>query len=229
MALLPISLGVKREILGGGRRIPSAAPDNAAKTKIFQRDKYACQYCGFISQKYQTVRPKDEAKGFGGPLVTACIYCSQCFAIEEAGLGGGAILIWLPEIAQAALHHICRAIFLGRTATDEVAEASRLALDALMVRRYEARRRIGTDDPLILATVLYDSLSDADYLARNDKLDGLRLLPLDRRIVRRPEGDVNAFQEMLTYWQSSDGPFKGILPAKWPEMLSKINTAGGRA
>ena len=125
------------------------------------------------------------------------------------------MLIWLPEIAQADLHHIARAIYVARISQGPVAEASRAALDAIMARRNEAKRRISTDDPSILSTVLRDYMGAGHYQRRAKKLEGLRLFPLDRRIIKEADLEFNQFPQILAFWRSKDGPFGGKVPTQW--------------
>ena len=94
------------------------------------------------------------------------------------------VLLWLPEISQSDLHHMARAIYVARISQGPIAEAARRALDALMKRREAVRSRIGTDDPYILSTVFKDYLSDNHYMSRSSKIEGIRLFPLDRRIIK---------------------------------------------
>jgi len=56
------------------------------RKKILQRDEYACQYCGFISKKYQIVHHID-----GNPQNNSddnlVVICQMCNLVEHAGQG----------------------------------------------------------------------------------------------------------------------------------------------
>ena len=56
------------------------------RKKILQRDEYACQYCGFKSQKYQIVHHID-----GNPQNNSddnlVVICQMCNLVEHAGQG----------------------------------------------------------------------------------------------------------------------------------------------
>lgn len=180
---------------------------------IWRQDDFVCQFCGFRAEKYQRIisgswcdSPRD--------ALTACIYCEQCFSLETTGLAGTGYLIWLPEISQAELHHLCRAIYIARQ-HEGLADRGQTALDALMARRSEAKKRLGTDDPLLLGTVLLENLRDQDYAQRNKKLDGIRYLPADRYLIQTQNGMVDQFPAILNYWQSARGPFAKITPQEW--------------
>lgn len=197
------------------------------KAKIFERDKFSCRFCGFTSKKYQEVHflnqnTRDHTEK---NLVTACIFCHQCFNLEDVSTMKSGVLLWLPEIGQAELHHIARAIYVARISQGPVAEAARKALDTLMTRREEVKTRISTDNPYILAMVLRDYLSPAHYALREKKLKGVRLFPLDRRIIKEADLEFNQFPQILAYWRSKDGPFGGKTPPQWISIYKDVAKA----
>ncbi|PCJ01785.1 MAG: type IV secretion protein DotN [Alphaproteobacteria bacterium] len=197
------------------------------KQKIFARDDNTCQCCNFQSKKYQEIlfvngNQRDLSEH---NLKTICIFCYQCFNLDSVSVMRSGVLLWLPEIKQADLHHIARAIYVARISQGPVAEAARKSLDALMKRRDAIRARIGTDDPFILATVLKDYLTDSHYANRNTKIDGIRLFPLDRRIIKEADLEFNQFPQILAYWRSKDGPFGGKTPQKWFDIYHQIQNS----
>ncbi|HNQ92700.1 MAG TPA: type IV secretion protein DotN [Alphaproteobacteria bacterium] len=187
---------------------------------VYDRDDNTCQCCGFKSQKYQEIHflDQDSRNLSLDNMVTTCIFCHQCFNMDQATLMRSGVLIWLPEISQADLHHIMRSVYVARISQGPMAEAARTTLDALMARREEVRRRIGTDDPYVLATVMRDFLTSRHYLDRQERLDGIRLLPLDRRLIREADLEFNQFPQILAYWRSKDGPFGSRAPSLWLNM-----------
>ncbi|MEA1938870.1 MAG: type IV secretion protein DotN [Pseudomonadota bacterium] len=205
--------------------------DTTFRTSIFERDEQTCCFCGFVSKKYQEILPLNGDVRDTNPdnLATACIFCHQCHELEKVGEMRAGVLIWLPEIDQASLHHIARAIYIARIARGPMADAARSALDALMNRRDEAKKRLGTDDPLMLASALKDFLEEGEYVARRDKLAGIRLMPLDRRIIKEGDMEFNQFPQILAYWRSKEGPFNGIMPATWPQLFDSLNKTDGQA
>lgn len=240
MNLLPISLGVARaaetQAKGaakgkakgkeGGAGTSGSASSSASsskkipvevKNRVFERDGHACRFCGFVSKKYQDVHflnrnPQDFSET---NLVTACIFCNQCFNLEEVSAMKSGVLLWMPEIGQAELNHIARAIYVARISQGPMADAARKALDSIMARREEAKKRISTDNPQILAIVLRDYLGPKNYEEREKKLKGVRLFPLERRLIREADLEFNQFPQILAYWRSKDGPFGGKPPAQW--------------
>ena len=94
-----------------------------------------------------------------------------------------------------------------------------------MERRNAIKDRIGTDDPYILATILKDYLTDSHYANRHKKIEGIRLFPLDRRIIKEADLEFNQFPQILAYWRSKDGPFGGKVPQKWFDIYHQIQDA----
>ncbi len=223
MELLPITLGATRPLpsRAGKPRDESPAAERKMpvdlRNRIFERDGHTCRYCGFLSRKYQEIHALNGDKNDWGEknLVTACIFCQQCFALDEVSAMRSGVLLWLPEIEQHELHNIARAIYVARISQGPIADAARKALDTLMTRREEAKKRISTDNPYILATVLRDYLGGKHYEMRGKKLKGVRLFPLDRRIIKEADLEFNQFPQILAYWRSKDGPFGGKAPPQW--------------
>jgi intracellular multiplication protein IcmJ len=215
LSFLPLTLGVGRPsgAEGGSAKLPS----KSRAEKILNRDDFTCRFCGFRSVQFQRIVP------FEGDLVTACSFCEQVVALERAGMMGGGVLIWLPEITQAELNHIARAIYVAQSDEgSEAAAAATRALDALMARRTEAKKRLGSDDPLLLATVLHENLTAVEAKASIGKLDGIRLMPLDKHMVRSRGGDINGFPQIVKFWRSPRGPFATLPTAEWQKTFAKI-------
>ncbi|MCB9982880.1 MAG: type IV secretion protein DotN [Rhodospirillales bacterium] len=239
MDAFPITLGIARPSGPGSSRKQGGAGNSGSssavgeklpkdlKQKIFERDGHICQCCGFESKKYQEVLHKnmDITDRSEKNLITTCIFCHQCFHLDAVSTMKSGVLIWLPEIDQATLHHIARAVYIARISQGPVAEAARKSLDILMGRREEARKRIHTDDPFILASVLSDYLGPKHYEMRERKLEGLRLFPLDRRIIKEADLEFNQFPQILAYWRSKDGPFGGKTPPQWISIYQQLNQA----
>ena len=194
------------------------------KQKIFERDQHVCQCCGFQSKKYQEILPKNGNAGDTAPanLLTVCFFCYQCFYLDSVSAMRSGVLIWLPEIEQTILHHLVRAIYVARISQGPIAESARKALDILMGRREEAKKRILTDDPYILSTVMRDYLMENHYAMKDKKLAGIRLLPLDRRIIKEADLEFNQFPQILAYWRSKEGPFSGKTPPQWIALTRKL-------
>jgi len=227
MRNMPIVPGIAQSSRGVRPSSQGSTLSAETRQKVFERDGHVCQCCGFLSMKYQDIHFLNGVRGDVRPenMVTACIFCCQCFNLDEVGTMRSGVLVWLPEIPQADLHHIARAVYVARISQGPVADAARRSLDILMQRRGEARNRLGTDDPFILATVLKDYISQKSYEERERKLDGIRVFPLDRRIIRESDLEFNQFPQILAYWRSKDGPFGGKIPKDWVGLYREVKAA----
>ena len=226
MSYLPIPLGVRRSPDTGGAASKSRMPSKAQNEKILSRDAFTCRCCGFESKKYQRVLPMSDIvpSAKAGDFATVCTFCELTSALDRAGLAASGFLIWLPELTQAELNNIVRALYVARDSDDEkLAKAAARTLEVLTARRAESKKRLGTDDPLILATALHEQLNDKAYAARVAKLEGIRFLPLDRYLVTQRSGkDVNVFPQMLAYWKSPEGPFGKLPVSEWTALFEQV-------
>jgi intracellular multiplication protein IcmJ len=226
---LPLSLGIARQTGNSSlsKKVPKVSSGLVMtaelKKQVFERDNNTCQCCGFKAEKYQEIQYLDSnPKNVDlDNLATVCIFCHQCFNLEQATSMRSGVLIWLPEISQTDLHHVMRAVYVARISQGPMAEAARVALDTLMGRREEVRRRLQTDDPFVLSTVLKDFLTGRYYAERTEKLSGVRLLPLDRRLIKEADLEFNQFPQILAYWRSKDGPFGERAPTLWTGLYKK--------
>jgi intracellular multiplication protein IcmJ len=126
-------------------------------------------------------------------LKMSCALCQLPQDLNRADIDREAILIWLPEMAQAALNILVRQIHLAclQAGTSPAfgdgrhAKAPSAATSALMAYRtlYErwaaAEVRVGTAAPRQLGVALL-ALKASDYERRAALLGGLRLLSLGR-------------------------------------------------
>jgi intracellular multiplication protein IcmJ len=214
LSFLPLTLGVGRSSgAGGGGGKP---PTKTEAEKILKRDDFTCRFCGFRAVQYQRIVPTSD--GF----VTSCSFCEQVVALDRAGIMAGGILIWLPEITQAELNHIARAIYVARADNGTMEPIATRAFDALIGRRVEAKKRLGSDDPMLLATVLHEHIKDSERDAAVAKLEGIRLMPLDKHMVRTRGGDANGFPQIVKFWRSEAGPFADMPTTDWQGLFDKI-------
>lgn len=229
MDRLPIIPGVSR---APGRLVVSLDPE--IRHQVFERDDHTCRYCGFRALKYQDVAflNGQESDIRLANLATACIFCHQCFTLDRVSAMRSGILIWLPEMGQADLNHLSRSVYVARVSQGPASEASRRILDILMRRREEAKKRLGggdpangSEDPQVLAVVLKEYLTSRHYALREGKLEGIRLFPLDRRIIREGDLEFNQFPQILAYWRSKDGPYGSKMPQFWMDMYKKARRA----
>jgi len=117
------------------------------------------------------------------------------------------VLIWLPELSQSKLNAEMPEIYVLRNSSDDATRSrARDLLDRFMERRSLAKSRFGTDDPSELVRRLSHLGEDGSEI--DDILEaGLRILPLDRRIIRVGRLEFNQFPQILAFWRSREGPF----------------------
>ncbi len=216
LSFLPLTLGAGQSSGAGSGALK--LPTKHAAEKILKSDNYTCRFCGFQSAQYQRVVP------FEANYVTACSFCELVMSLERAGLMGSGLLIWLPEITQAELNHIARAIYVAKASEDgELVDAAARALDALTARRTDVKKRLGTDDPLVLATAFHESLTPQERKAAAHRMEGVRLLPLDKHMVRAQGRDFNGFSKIVAFWRSIEGPFAQLPTQEWKSLFAKIS------
>ncbi len=210
--------------------------------QVLERDRFTCQYCGFVSRTQQYVQPRDwDAPDFKPEsLVCACAFCQQCFQLEQVSPMGSGVLIYLPELSQPALNHLARAIYVAKAPGQakkanapeaEMADALEIraladrALAALKGRQGEAKRRLGTDDPSMLAAALFEHLNEAQYQNRAGTLQGLRLLPLDRRLGATLAGERDLFPLMRRSWLQAGGAYAAFPLKEWARLFESLSGA----
>ncbi|MGE4352443.1 MAG: hypothetical protein AB7E52_09690 [Bdellovibrionales bacterium] len=159
-----------------------------------------------------------------GERATVCTFCELTALLDRAGLTAAGFLVWMPELSQAELNNAVRALYVARDAKDSpLVKMANRTLEVLTTRRAEAKKRLGTDDPLLLATALHEQLDDTAYAARIEKLEGIRFLPLDRYLVPQRSGrDVNVFPRMMAYWTSPEGPYGKVPVSEWEALFKSV-------
>ncbi len=152
--------------------------------KIWQRDRYTCQYCEFQAKKYMDVINHDQnyENNKAANLVTACGFCSQCFFLESIGLDdmSGGQLIFLPEISQEHLNSFCHVIFCAMNSRTEYQDNAQIIYRNLKARNkpIEAILGEGGSDPRKLGAILVEYQSLPKPKTLQPFLKDVRLLPL---------------------------------------------------
>lgn len=96
----------------------SALPENVRVHygKILRRDNHTCQYCGFRSELYQEIHHinHNHADFDVNNLVCACTLCHRSFHLNALHIAKAAELIFFPELTQAEVNHLCRALAVAK-------------------------------------------------------------------------------------------------------------------
>lgn len=231
---IPILLSAKKSAWRAEGEFDGDLEFQKVKPAILGRDDYCCRFCGFRATSYQEIHHlnDDHTDHAHSNLATACAYCHMCHHIGLAGSRGEAILIWLPEIEQAELNHLVRAIQVAKhfktgasfqpgmdrgglnDPAAEFASISDALFEQLKARRSGAAERLGTDAPETLANVLM-RMPAADYDRRGQFLAGIRLLPLGVRTVNSRD----IMPEMIKAWTTGGSVFAGMKPPTWRSIL----------
>jgi intracellular multiplication protein IcmJ len=178
----PLQLNANPE----GWRIFSARKADKAflafSKKVYRRDNYACQFCGFQAREYQEIINVDQ-NYFNNKLsnlATACCFCTQCFFLDAVGVGGygGGTLIYMPEISQNNLDSFCHVLFCAiandtgyKNTAQNIYRSFKLRAQAI-----EEQFGEGTSNPGIFGQLLIESRSkESQYY--DTLMNDLRLLP----------------------------------------------------
>ena len=228
MTNLSISLGVRRRPDAGEAALKSRLPNPKQIEKTLWRDACACRCCGFESKRFQRVvsaslLPQQEGVS-DDEFITVCTFCELTMMMERAGQMGAGYIIWLPELTQAELNHAMRALYIAQKSGDETLQkAATRTLEVLTLRRSEAKKRLGTDDPLILATAFHENVPKEAYEERMAKMEGLRFFPFARYMMRRNGKNEDIFDEMMEYWTSPEGPYADLPVSEWAREFEAIS------
>lgn len=135
----------------------------AFEQKVFQRDKYTCQFCGFQARLFQEIIniDNDYHNNRLSNLVTSCCFCAQCFFIESVGVGGygGGTLIYLPELSQTDLNSLCHVLFCAITNDTGYKSSAQNIYRSFKMRSQIVEDKFGegTSDPAIFGQLMIDT------------------------------------------------------------------------
>lgn len=166
------------------------------ETKVLQRDKYTCQFCGFQAKLYQEVinLDQDYHNNKLSNLATACCFCAQCFFLESVGVGGygGGTLIYLPEMSQEALNSLCHVLFCAITNDTGYKPSAQDIYRTLKARAkfIEEKFGEGTSDPAIFGQLLIDANTPLEEYPKI--FQEMRLLPSRAK-----------FRKQIEHWAAS--------------------------
>jgi intracellular multiplication protein IcmJ len=150
--------------------------------RIYERDNYTCQYCGFQAKEYQEIINLDGnyTNNKTSNMVTACCFCSQCFFLETIGLDemGGGQLIFAPEMLQADVNSFCHVLFCAMGNGTGYQESAQAVYRGLKFRSQIIENKFGpgTSNPATFGQMILE------YKFNNpeetvDILKDIRLLP----------------------------------------------------
>ena len=150
--------------------------------KIFQRDKYTCQFCGFQARLFQDIvnLDNDYTNNRLSNLVTACCFCAQCFFIESVGVGGygGGTLVYIPELTQTELNSLCHVLFCAITNDTGYKSSAQNIYRSFKFRSQIVEEKFGegTSDPAIFGQLMIDAGVNTEEI-RTRLFKNILLLP----------------------------------------------------
>jgi intracellular multiplication protein IcmJ len=198
----PLELSVKQ---GAWRLFAARKADPAFlafSKKVWTRDDYTCQFCGFQAKEYQEVINLDQnyLNNRLSNLVTACCFCAQCFFLEAVGKGdyGGGVLIYLPEIDQANLNSFCHVLFCAIANNTSYRASAQAIYRNLKFRAQAIEEQFGegTSNPSVLGQLMLETRMN-DPALKDAMLRYVRLLPsLGRFKVQIEHWATTAMKEL---------------------------------
>lgn len=178
--------------------------------QVWKRDKNTCYYCGFKAQNFQEIHHlnDDHEDNSMDNLVTVCPLCHQNFHLDTVSNTNGGKIIWLPELCQQDLNHLCRAIFVAmyhaekaekeQTEVKGFVKIAKLLEASLLERHIEVEKHIhnGASEPVNLASALI-AMTEEQYENRGEFLKNLKLLHVKTRFsVQSKEWARNTFSSI---------------------------------
>lgn len=170
--------------------------------KVFLRDRYTCQFCGFQARLYQDVINLDGnyTNNKLSNMVTSCCFCSQCFFVESVGVGGygGGTLIYLPELQQHELNSLCHVLFCAITNDTGYKSTAQNIYRSFKLRSQAVEEKFGegTSDPAIFGQLVIDSGATSPELM-GKLFHNIRLLPSRAKFRKQIEQwAASALEEM---------------------------------
>jgi len=182
----------------------------AVQKRIFERDQYTCQYCGFQAKEYQEVVNLDGnyANNKSSNMITACCFCTQCLFIQSVGVDemGGGQLIYLPEISQGDVNSFCHVLFCAMENNTGYQDSAQSIYRSLKFRSQIVENKFGTgtSNPSAMGQMIIE------YRAQNqnvkvDILNDLRLLPSQAKFkVQLDAWALAALQELEEEQKSAE-------------------------
>lgn len=171
--------------LAGWRIFARRKQDKAflpVQKRVFERDAFVCQFCGFQAREYQEVINLDGnyMNNKLSNMATACCFCSQCLFLQAVGLDemGGGQLIYLPEMSQADLNSFSHVLFCAMENNTGYQDSAQSIYRSLKFRSQLIENKFGsgTSNPNVMGQMVIEYQEQFPD-KKTDILNNLRLLP----------------------------------------------------
>jgi intracellular multiplication protein IcmJ len=173
--------------------------------KVWERDVYCCQFCGFQAREFQEVVNLDQnyQNNQFDNLVTACCFCTQCFFLESVGDGGygGGTLIYVEELKQAEINSLCHVLFCAMINNTIYKESAQALYRSLRLRSNCIETHLGENmsQPAVFGQMLVDYSASHTVKKPIKILKNLRVLPTRGRFKKRIEHWAKAAQKEMQH------------------------------
>jgi intracellular multiplication protein IcmJ len=150
--------------------------------RVFERDAYTCQYCGFQAKEFQDVVNVDGnyTNNKLSNMITACCFCVQCLFLQAVGVDemSGGQLIYLPEMSQADLNSLCHVLFCALGNNTGYQDTAQSIYRSLKFRSQLVENKFGsgTSNPVTMGQILIE-YQDQEPNKEIAFLKDMRLLP----------------------------------------------------
>ncbi len=177
----------------------------AFEKKIFARDQYTCQFCGFQANQYQEVINLDGnyRNHRLSNLATACSFCAQCFFLETIGRSefGGGSLIYLPEMTQGELCALSHVLFATIAYGMVNATEAKNIYRSLRLRSQVVEQQLGEglSNPALYGQLLIDAPVEKKQEFNRELSTKLRVLPNMARFADQIAAWAEQGLQDLTY------------------------------
>lgn len=187
---MPYNLVLQANI-DGWRAFCARRQDRAfqqAAPKIWARDHYRCQYCGYQSKHMQEIVNVDGDYRNNTPknLATACALCAHCLFLGAQDVGHHIIL--MPNLSQVEISHLCRVLFCTMESQTQYAETAQAIYRNMRKFTAPVEKIFGADASE--SSIFGQSLKDTYQIDPDkyyDVMRSLRLLPNPKSLTKQIE------------------------------------------
>src|SRR5579872_671394 len=164
------------------RRRSDKAFEPLAK-RIYERDQYTCQYCGFQAQEFQEIVNLDAnyLNNKSSNMITACCFCTQVLFLQAVGLNemSGGQMIYLPELSQSDLNSFCHVLFVAMGNTTGFQEGAQTIYRSLRFRSQIIENKFGSgsSNPAVFGQLLIEYNENHPGASLEKVLEDVRVLP----------------------------------------------------